>query len=99
MKKLKYIVGLLAIIMSAELLTACSGYIVATGPPSPPVEVVVVAPAPHYVWVPGYYAYNRTTYVWVDGSYRVPPRGRKSYVQGNWQQTPKGYKRGKGHWK
>jgi hypothetical protein len=99
MKTLKFAGAFLMLIVGAQLLTACSGYIVATGPPMPPTEVVVVAPSPRYVWVPGYYSYNRTAYVWVDGSYRVPPRGRTTYVQGNWQQTPKGYKRGKGHWK
>jgi len=98
MKTLKIAGGLLTLIVGAQLLTACSGYIVATGPPHPPVEVIVAAPAPHYVWVSGYYSYSNSTYVWVDGSYQVPPRGRTVYVQGQWQQGPKGYKRSRGHW-
>ena len=98
MKTLKITGAFLTLIVGAQLLTACSGYIVATGPPSPPVEVIISAPAPHYVWVPGYYSYNRSTYIWVDGSYQVPPRGRTTYVQGRWQQGPKGYKRSRGHW-
>jgi hypothetical protein len=99
MKKLNYIGALFAIVIGAQLLTACSGYLVATAPPPHPVEVIVTAPSPRYVWVSGYYSYTGSTYVFIDGSYQIPPRGRTRYVQGQWQQTPKGYKRGKGHWK
>ena len=99
MKELKYVIALLVIIVGAQVLVACSGYIVATGPPVPPDEVIVVAPSPRYVWVPGYYAYNSGAYVWIQGSYQLPPRGRSGYTQGEWMKTPKGYKRGKGHWK
>ena len=99
MKTLKYLVAVLALITGAQLLTSCTGYIVAEGPPPPPNEVVVIAPSPRYVWVPGYYSYRGGAYIWIQGSYQLPPRGRTNYVQGEWMKTPKGYKRGKGHWK
>ena len=99
MKNLRYLVVVLTSIIASQLITSCTGYFVATGPPDPPDEVIVVAPSPRYVWVPGYYSYRSGTYIWVKGSYQIPPRGRTRYVQGQWQKTPKGYKRGKGHWK
>lgn len=99
MKTLKYVTVVLAMIIGAQLLTACAGYIIATGPPAPPNEVILVAPSPQYVWVPGYYAYSGGAYVWIQGSYRIPPRGRTAYVHGEWMNTPKGYKRGRGRWK
>lgn len=98
MKTLKYAAALVGIIGGAQLLTACSGYIVATGPPPYVAEVIFAAPSSQYVWMPGYYEYNNGGYVFINGSYRIPPRGKKSYSQGQWQNTPKGYKRGRGHW-
>lgn len=98
MKTLKYIVIVASLIGGTQLLTSCVGYI-ETGPPPMRDEVVIVAPSPRYVWVPGYYSYSGGTYIWIEGSYRIPPRGKTTYVQGQWQKTPKGYKRGRGHWK
>ena len=99
MKTLKYSIGIIVIVLGAQLFTSCTGYFVATGPPPPPDEVIIVAPSPRYVWVPGYYDYRGGNYFWVSGSYKVPPRGKTRYEQGRWMKTPKGYKRGKGHWK
>jgi hypothetical protein len=98
MKTLKYIFSLTALVLGAQWLTGCSGYLIATTPPPPVMEIVVVAPSPRHVWVPGYYTYRSGTYIQVQGSYQIPPRGRTSYSQGQWQNTPKGYKRGRGHW-
>jgi hypothetical protein len=98
MKTLKYSAALFCLFVGAQLLTACSGYIVATGPPPPRTEIILVAPSPRYVWTPGYYTYTRGTYVFVDGSYQIPPRGRTSYIQGEWHNNGKGYKRSKGRW-
>ena len=99
MKTLKYFILIGTLLAGAQVFTACTGYFVATGPPMPPDEVIVVAPSPRYVWVPGYYEYRGGTYIWIQGSYKIPPRGKTRYVQGDWHKTPKGYKRGKGHWK
>ena len=99
MKTLKYLVAVLALIAGSLLLTACTGYVVASGPPLPPGEIIVAAPSPSYMWVPGYYEYTGGTYIWIQGSYQMPPRGRTKYVQGEWVKTPKGYKHRKGHWK
>ena len=37
------------------------------GPPPPPMVVQPVAPAPGYVWAPGYYGWNGYQYIWVSG--------------------------------
>ena len=99
MKRLKYIALIVGLIAGGQLLTSCTGYIVGYGPPEPREEVIIVAPSPRYVWVPGYYTYSGGTYIWIEGRYQIPPRGKTRYVQGEWVKTPKGYKRGKGHWK
>jgi hypothetical protein len=98
MKILKYAGMAIALIGGAQWFISCSGYVVATGPPPMVNEVIVVAPSPRHVWMPGYYSYDRGNYVFINGSYRIPPRGRTSYTQGTWQNTNRGYKRSKGHW-
>src|SRR5262245_17876735 len=45
---------------------------VADGPPAMQIEVVAVSPGPDFVWVPGWWNYDRT-YVWVAGSWQRPP--------------------------
>jgi hypothetical protein len=92
MKTIKYIVSVTMLALGAQWLMGCSGYLVATGPPPIRTEIIVVAPSPRHVWVPGYYVYRGGNYVMIQGSYQVPPRGRTSYIQGQWHQTPKGYK-------
>jgi hypothetical protein len=99
MKILNYSGVIIALLGGAQLLSSCSGYVVATGPPPPMMnEVIVVAPSPRHVWMPGYYSYNRGNYVFINGSYGIPPRGRTTYIQGGWRNTPRGYRRDKGHW-
>ncbi len=43
MKTLKYLVIVLSISAGTQLLTACTGYVVASGPPLPPDEIIVAA--------------------------------------------------------
>lgn len=99
MKTLRYIFSIAVLLTGAHWLVGCSGYVVATAPPPPRAEIVIMAPSPRHVWVPGYYDYRGGNYVYMQGSYQIPPRGRTSYNQGQWQQTSRGYKRGRGHWK
>jgi hypothetical protein len=98
MKALRFLGLSTVLIMSMLLLTNCSGYIVATGPPLAQTEIILQPPSVYHVWVPGYYTYRGGTYVWIKGHYQVPPRN-KTYVPGHWQKTNRGYKNHKGHWK
>ena len=49
---------------------------VGIGVPLPPgVEFVTGAPAPGYVWAPGYWAWNGVAYVWVEGRWLLARSG------------------------
>src|SRR5262245_21780281 len=54
-------------------------------PPEPVVEVVSSAPGAGYVWIPGYYRYDRGTYLWVGGRWEFPPSGRRVWMTGRWE--------------
>lgn len=60
-------------------------------PPVPPApayvnEVVVAAPHPDAIWVPGHWRYRgRYGYAWVPGHWEVPPPYARSYVAGHWE--------------
>ena len=86
------------LVVGIMLLSNCSGYLIATGPPMPRTEIIVQPPSVYHVWVPGYYDYRGGTYIWIQGHYQLPPKGKK-YVPGQWQKTNHGYKHQRGHWK
>jgi hypothetical protein len=93
-----------ALLLGASLFaTACAGasggVYVRTGPPPLRREVIVTSPGQGYVWVPGYYRYDRSSYVWVAGRYERPPRGRARWVQGHWQNSRRGWYYVEGHWR
>ena len=75
-----------------------AGVYVAAGPPTPPYEDVVVQPGPEYVWVPGYYAYAGGSYLWVSGTWRVPPSGYHRWVSAHWEHQNRGWHLVRGHW-
>ena len=91
------------ILAASIFATACAGasgrVYVRSGPPPIRAEVVGVAPGPGYVWVPGYYNYDRGGYVWVGGRWDRPPRVRARWVQGHWQRDRHGWYYVEGHWR
>jgi YXWGXW repeat-containing protein len=48
-------------------------------------EVLVTQAPPTYVWTPGYWRWTGTSYVWVSGSWVMPPRQAAVWVPGHWQ--------------
>jgi hypothetical protein len=46
-----------------------------TPPPAARREAVSAAPAPGWVWTPGYWAWTGAAWVWAAGSWQVPPAG------------------------
>ena len=94
-----------AVILAGALLatTACAGtsgrVYIRSGPPPVRAEVVAVSPGPGYVWVPGYYRYERTDYVWVAGRYERAPRGRARWVPSHWERDRRGWYLVEGHWR
>jgi hypothetical protein len=75
------------------------GFWVGVAPPAPVVEPVPVAPAPNYVWQPGYWAWNGTQYVWVPGGNVVPPYPGAVWVAGRWVPRGHGWIWVDGHWR
>lgn len=50
-------------------------------------------------WIPGYWAWDdeKNDYIWVSGTWRVPPRGRQ-WVPGYWTPAKEGYQWISGYW-
>jgi hypothetical protein len=69
------------------------------GPPPPRKEVLVVRPGPEYVWVKGYHRWDGNQYVWVPGSWVVPPRPHARWVDGRWVHRRQGWIWVEGRWR
>ncbi len=78
--------------------TPASQTVVAAAPPPAPVETVVVAPGPGYVWVDGEWIWNGG-WVWMAGHWIVPPYPHAVWVRGGWIRGPHGFRRAPGHWR
>jgi WXXGXW repeat (2 copies) len=87
------------ILLSASSLSADTRVYVHVGPPAPRHEVVVVAPGPGYVWVPGYYTWSGSAYVWGAGHYVRPPRPGAVWVAPHWVHHQKGWYVVQGGWR
>ena len=70
-----------------EVTTTGPGREVLVTRPPPPVrvETQTVAPGARHVWTTGYWRWTGTDYVWVPGSWVVPPRLAAVWVAGHWQ--------------
>ena len=69
------------------------------GPPRPRVERRVPAPAPGYVWTPGYQRWDGRAYVWVPGAWVRPPRPHARWVPARWVHRRGGWMFVEGHWR
>jgi hypothetical protein len=59
-------------------------------PPPPAPTVTVTAPPaspppPNLVWTPGYWAWNGTAYIWIEGAWRIPPQADARWVAPTWK--------------
>jgi hypothetical protein len=72
--------------------------VVSEAPPRMPQEVVVPAPGPGHVWVPGYWSWQGS-WIWVRGAWVIPPHPRAAYVAGHWAHRGHGYVWVSGHWR
>ena len=72
--------------------------VVAAAPPAAPVETVLVAPVPGYVWVGGEWIWNGG-WGWMAGHWIAPPYPHAIWIQGGWYRGPRGYRRTSGHWR
>src|SRR5207247_1379987 len=60
--------------------------VVAEAPPPAPVETMVVAPGPGYVWVGGDWIWNGG-WVWMAGQWIVPPYPHAIWIHGGWERS------------
>lgn len=73
--------------------------VVETAPPPAPVETVVVAPGPGYVWVDGDWEWSGVTWVWAPGRWSYPPHPNTIWIRGDWHRGPRGWYHSPGHWR
>src|SRR5436190_4670449 len=67
-------------------------------PTTPPTAPMVASPGPQYVYTPGYWSWQGR-WVWVQGSWVVPPYPGGVWVPGKWEHKGPGYVWVAGHWK
>jgi hypothetical protein len=72
--------------------------IVVAAPPPPRHEVVYRRPGPGYVWVNGYWLWQRGRYVWVAGHWATPPRGYRTWEAPRWERRGGNYIFFEGRW-
>jgi hypothetical protein len=107
MRNLIKVVSVCGFLVLAAPTFAQISFDIHIGPPPPHREVIVAAPYPEAVWIPGYnrWDYGEQGYIWVPGRYERPPHpgyvwygpryprrgGRYGFVDGHWGD------RGRGH--
>jgi len=67
-------------------------------PPAPREEMRVPPPSPGQVWVPGYWTWNNSDWVWVQGRVEKPPEHMATWVPGEWTQRGDAWVWRSGHW-
>jgi hypothetical protein len=61
-------------------------FVVKAAPPAPRVEVVSVRPSALHVWVPGYWTWEASSYVWTASVWMLPPEPAAVWVQPRFEQ-------------
>jgi len=68
-------------------------------PPPAPVETVVVAPGPGYLWVGGEWAWQGSGWVWVGGHWMLPPYPHAIWIAGRSWHDRYGWHHARGYWR
>jgi hypothetical protein len=68
-------------------------------PPRPLVERRIPPPGPGYVWTPGYHRWDGRSYIWVPGTWVMPPRRHARWVGAHWAHRRGGWVFVEGHWR
>jgi len=91
--------GMLALTLLLSCGPPAGRVYVAVGPPPERVEVIGVAPSPGFVWVRGYWRYDRDGYVWVPGRWVALDRRYREWVPGHWKRDRRGWFWVEGRWR
>lgn len=67
-------------------------------PPALPIYTQPPAPAPGYIWTPGYWAWGPDGYYWVDGAWLMPPSVGMLWTPGWWGWSDGYYRWHGGYW-
>jgi hypothetical protein len=99
MKSIHFIITT-ALFASALFLSGCGAAVVTTQPQAP-VVVIPQSPGPDYVWVNGGWRYNRPVraYEFRDGYWVKPAKPGRTWVEGRWVKTRRGWKYVNGRWR
>jgi hypothetical protein len=81
------------------VIPASARIYVSVAPPAPVVEAPPPSPGVGYVWTPGYYNWNGSSYAWVNGAWALPPAHYHNYVAGRWVHHHRRYYFQQGHWR
>jgi hypothetical protein len=79
------------------VMAAPTAAVVAAAPPPVPVEPMLVAPGPGYIWCGGEWVWNGA-WVWRAGYWDMAPYPGAIWIGGYWGHGPRGYLRYGGHW-
>ena len=94
------VVGALTLAVLAACYAPPPGRVyVVRRPPPGRVEVIGVAPGPGFVFVRGYWRYDRDNYVWVSGRWAPVERRYHEWVPGHWAHDRHGWYWVEGRWR
>ena len=68
-------------------------------PPVERVEVIETRPGVEFVWIPGYWRWERQEYMWSAGHWERGPRVGAVWVRGRWRHSHRGWYLVPGHWR
>ena len=68
-------------------------------PPPPPVENHAAPPTPGETWVPGFWGWNGSRYVWNRGRWSAPPQPGMTWEEGKWENRAGKWEFREGRWR
>ena len=69
-------------------------------PPSSQQEIIMQAPSPMHVWMPGYWNWQNR-WIWIPGQWSQPPRPNAEWMEHQWRQheDDERYRMERGEWR
>jgi len=86
-------------INTATTVSSAPVTVIEQAPPPPPVETVIVAPGPDYVWIDGEWVWGGASWVWIGGHWGYPPYPHAVWVEGRSWHDHYGWHHERGRWR